>query len=456
MPVTRTVAVVTPEPPSKIGPVAPISSQFVDSTENNPLRKIAFYSGLGLLFVFLGALAEVLFYIMGISNYLLYLFAPPAILGVVATGGVRRTLRSRAGYFYLAFFLCLIPATFFSSWQGGSIYRLRDVARIDLPLLFIVAGLAVNWKEVRLIFYAIAGAGIINLLTARLFMLSENGRFSMVAVGTIGNSNDLASHLLLVLPFLLFVTRDRKMNPLIRLIMFAMIGYGLWVILGTASRGAMLGVVGAIVFFLARSNMRQRTGLILATLIVAGIGLVALPSMTLNRLGSMVGEKGAAAEEADESANARSYVFKQSVIFTLQRPLFGVGPDQFGNFEGKTRVAAGLYGSWHATHNSWTQVSSECGIPALIFFVGGVVGAFTLVNRTYKAAKARGDADIENACFCYMLAMSGFLVSVTFLANAYRIYFPIMIGLGIALSFAAKRQMAERRAAGITRVPRPA
>ncbi len=104
----------------------------------------------------------------------------------------------------------------------------------------------------------------------------------------------------------------------------------------------------------------------------------------------------------------RSYLLKQSVVYTWQHPIFGVGLGQFSNFEGKSSLAEGKIGIWHETHNAFTQVSSECGIPASIFFVLGICSALFSVNRIYRRARREGDTEIANASFCYLLSMVGF------------------------------------------------
>jgi O-antigen ligase len=150
------------------------------------------------------------------------------------------------------------------------------------------------------------------------------------------------------------------------------------------------------------------------------------------------GEKHA---EAQESYESRSYLFEQSVRFTLQHPVFGVGPDQFSNYEGMWSRKQGQRGNWHATHCAYTQVSSECGIPALLFFLGSLGSAWLLVNRAYRMAKQKGYEEIKNACFCYLLAMVGFLTAIIFLANAYSFHLPAMVGLGVCLGLTAMREI---------------
>jgi hypothetical protein len=119
---------------------------------------------------------------------------------------------------------------------------------------------------------------------------------------------------------------------------------------------------------------------------------------------------------------------------------------QFPNYEGKMSTDAGLHGNWHETHNSVTQVSSELGVPAVIFFVMAIGTAMTSVNRIYGRARREGFTEIANASFCYLLSMVGYITSIIFLSNAYRYYLPIAIGLAVALIVNAQKEMSRGRA----------
>jgi O-antigen ligase len=304
--------------------------------------------------------------------------------------------------------------------------------------LVLTAGLAITWKDIRATFYTIAAAAAVNLATARLFTDDVNGRVSLKASGTIGNSNDLAAHLLLMLPFLLFLVIGRGRPMILRIAALGLIAYGLWVILGTASRGALVALFVVTACILIRATMIQRITILVAGFLLTVGTMAVLPGQTLARLGALFGEEH---KEADESADSRWYLFKKSVQYTVQHPLFGVGPDQFANFEGEASLAEGHSGNWHATHNAFTQISSECGIPAFVFFASGLGAACFSVLRTYRKAKRGGYAEIANACFCYLLAMAGYLTALIFLAEAYSFKLPAMVGLSVAMSFAAARQM---------------
>ena len=415
---------------------------FVDAWENHPVRKISIYFCLATLFLRLSVLPELIFYLTHVNTYLLYVTAPPAILSALLMGSVRRTFQSRAAYYWLAFFVWMVLATPFSSWPGGSLGRVIGYARNDVIFLVLIGGVALNWNEARAIFRTVAAAALVNLAAARLLAHSGNGRLSLEASGTIGNSNDLAAQMLLVLPFLLFFMIGRGRSIVVRIAILGLLMYGLWIILGTASRGGVVALAVVFLCILAHASLPQKILLFAAGGAIAVVALAVLPTMTLNRLGSLFGGNQA---EAANSSESREYLFKTSVRFTIEHPVFGVGPDQFSSFEGKTSRAQGFHGNWHETHNTYTEVSSECGVPAFVFFVGGLGSAMLLVLRTYRTATREGYPEIANGCFCYLLAMVGYLVAIIFLAHAYAFRLPAMVGFGITLSFGAMRTMQSNR-----------
>ena len=406
-----------------------------------PALRVAFYCGLAFLFLRLGQVPEILFSLTKTSTPVLYVAAVPAFLGALFAGSLARTLRSAAARLWLLFFVWMIVAAPFSSWVSGSITRVLFYGRDELPLLFIVGGLAVSWKDVSTVFYTFAGAGIFNLITAQLFAKISDGRLSLSEMTlSLGNPNDLASQLLLVLPFVLFIVLQKR-NIVIRVLLLGVIGYGVYVALGTASRGGLIAMAVQLAVLLYFASPKIRIVALTATL---GMGLAIpylLPGDTVDRLSTVFGNSSL---EAEESAMDRSYLFQQSVRYTVEHPLFGVGPDQFLNYEGKESQSHGWHGIWHATHCAYTQVSSECGLPGLIFFVAGLVSAVAIVVRLFQTARRQGSTDIVTACFCYLVGMAGYLGAIAFLSDAYSFHLPAMIGLAISMSSAGRREIAKR------------
>jgi O-antigen ligase len=151
--------------------------------------------------------------------------------------------------------------------------------------------------------------------------------------------------------------------------------------------------------------------------------------------------------EAVESSEARGYLLKQSIVYTIENPFFGVGPGQFSTYEGKSRVSEGFKGYWHETHNSYTQISSECGIPALVFYLMITISNFRLLAKIQRKAAQIRHQEIAIAAFCLTIALVAYSVVILFVNFAYRFYMPAISGLLLAIWFAACREVSRRTVA---------
>jgi O-Antigen ligase len=438
-----------PFPAQTLVPASGQTGQAV-AEPGNILQRLGFLGGVATLFVKLTVLPELLVTFLHINTYLLWLVAPPALFGAAFTGGIGKTLRHKAARLFLGFFICVVISLPFSSWVGGSVSEFRVYAQNAFALMFVVGGLTLSWSEVRTTFLVLGASGVFIIGAARFLALNTNGRLEMSsASGTIGNENDLASHLIFVLPFVLYLALDARINRVIRFLMVFPLAFGVWLTFATASRGALIAIFVSFLFVLFRGSARQR----MAALAIGGLMAVAIPILlsgtnALDRLGSLF---GGVHEEAKQSGDSRDYLLRTSILYTVQHPVFGIGFFQFPNYEGKTSLDAGVTGNWHETHNSITQVSSECGVPALIFFILAIGTAITSVNRIYGQARRGGYIEIANASFCYLLSMIGYLTTIIFLSNAYRYYLPIMVGLAVALTINAQKEMS--RGGGVNLAP---
>lgn len=440
---TRTVQTERPRPLSGVQSWRPPEMVPPDpsSASESPAMAAAFGMGICLVFLRFSMLHQIQTRTMGFNLYLLYIVAIPAMLGLVVAGGLQRSFRGRPTYYWLGFVMWFALATPFSSWRGSSTGLLMMFLRTDLVMLFIIAGLALTWPRCRLMMYAIAWGCVVNLVSARLFARAGSERTAL-QFGSIADSNEFAAHLLLVLPFLLWMGLSAR-SVVLRLASLAGVGAGIFVILSTASRGALIALGVDVLFFLWRGPARQKIAVLLLGPIAAVVFVVAVPRSTRVRLTSFTA--GDADQEAIDSAESRRYLFRKSIEYTLKFPLFGVGPGQFASYEGRHNKIIGTHGSWHETHNAFTEVASECGIPAFLLFVAGIVSSFRLLSATHREARRRPECrDIETAAFCITLGMVGFCVAIAFLSLAYTFYLPCLGGLAVAVHQAAQQKFRSR------------
>jgi O-antigen ligase len=126
----------------------------------------------------------------------------------------------------------------------------------------------------------------------------------------------------------------------------------------------------------------------------------------------------------------------------VTHPIFGVGPEQFADFQGaenpKNRLVA-----FSNMHNSYVEVAADMGIPGFLFYMAGTISMFVLLQRADRKARRAGRKDLSNACTCLLVGCSGFCVSIFFLNFGYLVFLPAMAGVAVAMSRAVDSEVAD-------------
>lgn len=406
-----------------------ISPQKRAPHSSSSIQVFGFYCALALIFLRYSFLSDYLTYLTGKDTYLLYVFGPPALFAFLMSGGFRRTFREKGPKIWLGFAVWLWLAVPFSIWKGESFRLAISYAKTEfVPLLFVI-GLTIKWAECRKMMYAIAAASAFNIVLGLMFLRPGEERFSFNWSTSIGNSNDFAAHLLMTVPFLLFIVLRPGTRLLMRLACLTPVLLGLFEILRTASRGALIALAVTLAFLLVRGSNRQRIT-IGATAAVALAAMIAfLPASTWNRMLSFSNDAGAS-EEALESSDIREHLLEESIKCTLEHPLLGVGLGQFGFYEsGLVEVFQPGHVEWRPTHNSYSQISSECGIPALLIYLAALIWAFMLLARIEKRASGPDRGEMGAAAYSIKVAILGYSFAIFFLNFGYAFEFLLVSGL---------------------------
>jgi O-antigen ligase len=284
-------------------------------------------------------------------------------------------------------------------------------------------------------------------------LVLDRGRFT--------NPNDLAQILLMGFPFWWYVAlnpnlkRSRRVGSWLAMIPIFM------AMSKTGSRGALVAsmIVALVLFW--RSSVSHKVLLAAGVLVLVLLGAVFLPATTKERYFTFFkGDEDSTGSEltmegkAVSSTYGRWHLLKDSVTLTLLHPVFGVGPGEFD-------VAQDLYsravryhkGDWQVTHNTYTEFSSECGLPALILYCLAFFSAFRLarVPKSGLAQPSPGNGEVASASFCLRLSLLSYLVSSLFGSFAYQTQFPVLAGLAVAFS----RTAAQELRAAAQRAPAP-
>ena len=430
------------------GPQAPSVAQ-----EYNPFRRIALLIGCLYILILFSFLNEILIIRFGITVYLPIVIGVPTVLAYFFTGGLVRTLSFRPVQFYLCFALCLLASAALSSWPGGSYPVLSGFFRTQWIPMFLLTGLVYTWKDYRTAIVAVTLGGLINILTAQ-YMSSEDstGRLELDIV-TLGNSNDLAAQLLMIIPLFWAITGFNTIPKVFRWTMYAAIGASLIVVLRTGSRGALLALIFGYLFSILRASGKKRFAVAILAPILAFSLLIFIPGVVADRLATLFSEKDANSEAAQSGAGRKEILYK-AIGISFQKPLFGVGPGQFGNFEGAQSKALGKQAHWNVPHNSYVQVASEVGYPALFFMLGSLLLGFKIAFNVQNEARRRGHKELEHVAFTVMASMLCFSVAAFFLTLSFRFYFPFLVGLSASLGAVARHEFNRLAKLSVPALPR--
>jgi putative inorganic carbon (hco3(-)) transporter len=237
--------------------------------------------------------------------------------------------------------------------------------------------------------------------------------------GLFGNSNDLALHLVTMVPLAIgfaFATN----GVLRKLLYFALAGIFVGAVVVTFSRGGFIGLVIALLALtrkLGRKNKFLSTG---ALVVAISAVLIFAPGNYIGRLSSILNS----AADFTGSSTQRTEILKRSIWVTLRYPLFGVG---MGNFHYKSVQEL-------VTHNAYTQVSSEMGIPALIVYL--MLMIYPL--RKLRRIEAETLDDPQRRKFHYwsigvQASMIAYMASSFFASVAYQWYIYYLVGYAVAV-----------------------
>jgi len=406
--------------------------------ENQPVVRIGSVLMSFFLFIYFSRLLDVTSRVTLALHIPLFLMIGLLVLALSA-GGVWRLAASRIGIFEVLWVVWVGVATAFSSWRSGSVVVYRDCLYAAM-VFFAILALVRNMAQLARVARAMAFAGLTAAAFSFFFAQDMRGGRVAVDIGTLADPNEYALVLLMTLPYWWLVARNSKNPKLMGAISVLAAIPMLVAFFRSGSRAGLLTLLGLIVAVFFRSRPAQRIVLVVTVILVSAVASVTLPNSLKERYFTWFSSD---ATDQDLSADiastaARRYFFVQSLKLTLQHPLFGMGPGQFAGANWEDSKAAGVHIAAQPTHNTYTEVSSETGIPGLILFAGTLLISF---RSTYRIAKLSENNEslkaLSNTATCVFVSITAFVIGAFFLSLTYSPLVTVALGLSAALQSVA-------------------
>jgi O-antigen ligase len=339
----------------------------------------------------------------------------------------------------------LLP--FFAAWFFFT-YALSDHTELSFLylqtfsqglLLFIAAAvLLTTVADFKKLFVTFAAAGLAVCALGIVWGEVHNARFGLRS-GPYYDSNYYAMCLLAITPVIwVSIARESLTTKLCACCATAL---PLLLTIHTASRGAFVALLAmlALLFFLSAIRMRILIGSL------GAVGLVIMLAFLPNALRSRLLPASAAADQesgsdrhgADQnSADARQTLLMSGVVLTLNNPVFGVGPGNFGPTIVNIGKEQGFDWAPLNTHNAYTQVSSETGIPGILLFLALIffsTRALVSLLRQTSATGTTPNSEIHRLASALLVSLAAILTCLFFLSEAYGQIIYLWLGLACGL-----------------------
>ncbi|WP_395692771.1 O-antigen ligase family protein [Nocardioides sp.] len=247
------------------------------------------------------------------------------------------------------------------------------------------------------------------------FALAQDRRVG----GPIGDPNDLAFFLLpavALAPAVRGEGRGRRFWDAGALVVVV-------AIVGTLSRGALVGLAGMLLLVLLSGMVRARVlaGLCAAASVAVLVVVVALPGLVSVSLH----QKGVV---ADQNVSERLDLWAAAGRMTVEHPLLGLGPGAFAlhHQDYSTALPDDVNHPLDVAHNTWLEAASELGLAGLTAFVAVLVLAFV---EAWGAWRRRGDPVAAAVC----AALVGTTLAATFVSEQYYLPFWLLAALAVGV-----------------------
>jgi len=353
----------------------------------------------------------------------------------------------------------------FAYWRGGSLQMLIQVWSKTLFIFFLLTQTVVSLERVRKLLWAI----ILSELFVCSFSIAQSSsviwvqdRMHGVNLGILGwNFVGIAAALTIPYVAAIYVTQPSFLK---RSVLIASVLSLMWMLVLTASRGGLLNVIFSIAltsWLVLRSSSRGRfIGVGIALILIVAISLA--PGVFWQRMGTVWSDSDDLPSQTAASARAseadRLAVLNRSIQYTLQNPIFGLG---LGNLEVASGTELGQPDAWIGAHNTFAQISSEAGLPALVLFVALLWTTIRGMKRLGKTIVNDPESlELKLMARATLASLWSFVFGAFFahIAYEYFLFYPVAIGVSIqhiattlpAASVAATDQLTSRLQTPVT------
>jgi O-antigen ligase len=383
--------------------------------------------------------------LFGLPNiYLMFVLSGLALLTTIFKGGSVRAAKTRCGMLLLLFTLWACFILPFSSWRSESLNVLLNVWLKSVAAFFIVAGLTTTFAHCKKVFAAVGYGAAASALLIAVTNRYYGGRAT--SLGSLGNANEVAFHIAFGLPFLVLLIS--RVKVIYKIPLAAVTVLSLALSFKTASRGGLIITAAIVGVALLKVSFANKFKIVAVATLGVVIVLLAADKGQLERYQTIFNSSSSSPEalSAKESADNRKHKLEQSLDLTFQHPFVGVGMGVFVSAAADMSKERGEHQDWLASHNSYTQISSETGVIGFLIISAVFVFSLGALLKLHRTARRLNLKEVPSMSLCMLLSSVALAIHFLFDAIAYDFYLPMVAGLSSSLVCTSRPLIEEAKA----------
>jgi len=376
------------------------------------------------------------------------LIAIPTLLGTIFAPKnkkilCRETVILAGLWFWFAFttlYIAFVPE--FAGHVKDANLHLQEVSKI-LLMTFVTILLVISKKKLRILVLLIIASFGLRIFFGALFYLKSGGEFQIWGPegSFLYDNNDFALAINMTIPMFFFMARAES-SMWMRVVLRGLMLCAVVCVIGTYSRGGLLGLAAITVAIVAKSRYR------IVSFIVVAIAVVCLVMFTTKKWQDRMSEflQG----NLDSSAISRLVAWGGGWNLAMEYPLTGGGFDVytdqavFPSFVPR-KLRSALYQKnlqLHSSHSVYFELLGEQGFVGLGLFLALLVTCYASLRRLRKEAMSDSRVEwVEPYTHMFEVSILAFMVNGATLGRAYFDFFYQIVALVIIAKILVARDL---------------